>query len=335
MVIGSKGHGEEALWLALLSYDDRADEGSVVVVPAHTAVEVPGRGLHGVGEALENGNIDLLMLSARFLLNIEIDHYLELAPEDAQALFAAVGPLTVDVPGEVRVSAGRGTARLLFTEGPQELSPSRLVELLYTVGLEGDDLELGPRHLAFWDALFDSYAENPSDLAAAIARAGDIGRSDERFSGHASLLQGLAGAGSQKLTLSVLPVEPVAAGDSELYSIDREQVAEYLEDVVHAPPAGTEETRVQILNGNGFPGIGQEVAGELVGEGFQVVLTGNARSLKHPRTLIVTYDSSPEGLEIANRARALLGVGEVQVSPLKQGIVDLTIVVGEDFLRRR
>jgi hypothetical protein len=31
--------------------------------------------------------------------------------------------------------------------------------------------------------------------------------------------------------------------------------------------------------------------------------------------------------------RELLGLGEIQVSPQTQGIVELTVVVGRDFLR--
>jgi hypothetical protein len=89
------------------------------------------------------------------------------------------------------------------------------------------------------------------------------------------------------------------------------------------------------LNGNGVPGIGQEVSERLIGAGFRVVLTGNARRLNYRKTLVITYDSSPEGQALAERARDLIGVGEVQVSAQQQGIVDLTIVIGKDFLRTR
>ena len=50
------------------------------------------------------------------------------------------------------------------------------------------------------------------------------------------------------------------------------------------------------------------------------------------RTLIVTYDGSDEGQALAEQARRLLRVGRIQISAQQQGIVDLTIVVGEDFL---
>jgi LytR cell envelope-related transcriptional attenuator len=334
LIAGAQAPGERATWLTLLSYDRRLNEGAVVYVPAHTAVEVPGRGLQGVGDSLSDGDIELLVLSAKSLLNVQIDHYLELTPEDTQSLFSGIGPLTVEVPDEVRVSAGKGTARLLFPQGSQELTSDRIAQLLFTTGLDGDELDLGPRHLAVWDALLDAYENDPRALAAALGNAGDIGRADTDLSDHVEVIASVAGAGSQARNLSVLPVAPVSVGDSELYTIDEAELGEFMRTTAHAEAPLHDEVRVQVLNGNGFPGIGQEVADRLVGDGFRVVLSGNARSLDHDSTLVVTYDATPEGLELAQRARDLIGVGEVQVSRLDQGIVDLTIVVGKDFLRK-
>ncbi len=333
LIAGVPERGDKASWLTLLSYDGGTNEGAVVYVPAHTAVEVPGRGLQGVGDSLRDGDTELLLLSAKSLLNVEIDHYLELTAADAHALLSAVGPLTVEVPGEVRVGAGRG-ARLLFPEGSQELSPERVVELLYTAGLGDDELDMGPRHLAFWDAMYDTYEGDPDALSAALAGAGEVGRSDAEPAEHVRLIASLSEAGAQGRSLSVLPVQPVSVGDSELYSIQEEELAEFMTTTAHAEAPTHDAVRVQVLNGNGYPGIGGEVAGRLLGHGFRVVLSGNARKLNETRTLIVTYDSSPEGIALAHEARDLIGVGEVQVSRLDQGIVDLTVVVGKDFLRK-
>jgi hypothetical protein len=318
----------------LLSYDPSAKQGAVVYVPAHTAVEVPGRGLQGIGDSLSDGDIELLVLSAKSLLNVEIDHYLELTPQDTEALVSGVGSLTVEVPGEVRIGAGEGTSRLLFPQGSQELTPDRVAELLFTTGLESDELDLGPRHLAVWDALFDAYEDDPDQLATALGSAGEVGRSDAELSEYIDVIASVADAGAQARNLSVLPVAPVSVGDSELYTIDEAELGEFMRTTAHAEALSHDAVRVQVLNGNGYPGVGQEVADRLLAEGFRVVLSGNARNLNESRTLIVTYDASPEGLELAEQARDLIGVGEVQVSRLDQGIVDLTIVVGKDFLRK-
>jgi polyisoprenyl-teichoic acid--peptidoglycan teichoic acid transferase len=338
LLVGSEGEGRAATWLVLLSYDPAEQRGAVVYVPAHTAVEIPGRGLQPLGNALQSGDMPLLMVSAESLLGVDIDHYEAVTSSGAAALFAQLGPLTVDVPGEVRLSAGANNARLLFTEGPQELGPSELVDFLYTVGLEGDDVELGARHLAFWDAMLDDFHAHPSVLGASFVAVGaGLGTSDANPSENALLVESLARLDGADLTLTILPVQQVSVGGSELYEADAEKVEAFMEETLTSYDASGEVVEVQVLNGNGVPGIGQDVAEALAGKGFRVALGGNAQNFKHSETEIVTYDASPEGIAAAERARELLGVGRVLVSAQEQGIVsvDLTIVVGKDFLRTR
>ncbi|HEV3472267.1 MAG TPA: LCP family protein [Actinomycetota bacterium] len=327
----------EAVWLTLIAYDRQQDRGAVIYIPAHAAVEVPGRGLQGVGSALASGGSPLLLVSTENLLGIEIDSYLELSDNDAELLFEAIGPVSVNVPEEVRVSIGRGRARILFTTGLQRLSPNFLTKLLFVRGQDSDDVELGLRHTAFWDALFDAFANEPQNLGAAVRSAGGaLAESDTDPGEIARLLTALAELDSLDRTIAGLPVSQVSVGESELYSVDPDQVADFISDTIDvASGGGAEQVRVQVLNGNGVPGIGQEVAERLVGAGFRVVLTGNARRLNYEKTLLITYDDTEQDVAIAERARRLLGVGEFQVSVQEQGIVDLTIVVGRDFLRTR
>lgn len=331
---GERNLGRQAIWMALLAYNSEEEEGSIIYIPAHTAVEVPGRGLQGVGSALGSGGVPLLLVSMQNLLSVPVDRYIELSDKDSEVLFGAVDPLSVNVPQEVRVKAGKRGARLIFGEGAQRLSASFLVDLLYVRGLDGDDVELGSRHLAFWDGLLEAYRDDPEALAEGIREAGGaLAESDADLDEHAAFFQTLAELPSEDITISSLPVSQVSVGGSELYDADADEITEFIEETLGPAAQLEDQVRVQVLNGNGRPGIGQEVAKKLVGEGFRILLGGNARRLNYARTLIITYDSSEEGQALARRTRDLLGVGEVQVSAQSQGIVDLTIVVGKDFLR--
>lgn len=325
-----------AIWMNLLYLDRDEKRGAIVYIPAHSAVEVPGRGLQAVGDSLSSGGVPLLLLSTETLLGIPIDNYVELSNTDARLLFNATGPLSIDVPDQVRVEAGPNTAKLIFDEGLQRLPSSYLVQLLYTVGLDADDVDLGARHAAFWGALFDQFQDEPEVLGDAIDVAGGaLGESDTTPEEVAALLEEMAALDQPDRTLTSLPVTPVSVGGSELFESDTEEIATFMRDTLGVEPASVQEARVQILNGNGEPGIGKVAAEKLVGEGFRVVLTGNAPRLDYRNTLIVSYDPGPEGTALAERARDLLGVGKLQVSAQGQGIVDLTIVVGKDFLRTR
>jgi hypothetical protein len=333
LIVGSNEDGTAA-WMALLTHDPVQERGAVVYIPAHTAVEVPGRGLQGLGDALESGGMPLLMLSTENFLAVDIDLFVRLSPADARALSEELGPLTIDVPTEVRTASAGGTARIVLDEGRKELRAASLTDLLYVIGMEGDDVELGGRHLAFWEALFEAYRSDPSALSRALVRAGDaLATGNASGAELATVLEALASLPSQNLTLTILPVRQVSVGGAELYAADADEISGFLRDTLPQATAGRYGTDIQILNGNGEPGVGKDVADVLVGRGFRLVRSGNAAGFGHRRTLIVTYDPSAEARKAAHRARRLLGVGQVLVSAQEQGIVDLTIVVGRDFLR--
>ena len=335
LVFGTKEKtpDEDAVWLTLLSRDGNTGRSSVLYIPAHTATEVPGRGLLGVGEALASGGVPLLLVTTENLLGVQIDRYVELSDSDALVLFEETGPLVVDVPLEVSIPAGENETRLLFEEGEQLLPAKFLKQLLFTIGAEGDEAELGSRHLAFWEGVFGEFGENPGRLGRAIDEASSaLVESDADADELADFFERLVASSPDDRRLVTLPVTQVSVGGDELYDIDTDDLSEFMEETLGSRPSLGEEIRVQILNGNGVPGIGEEVAEKLSEENFRVLLSGNARSLDYERTLIVTYDSSEKGIAVAERAKALLGVGEVQVSAQGQGIVDLTIVVGKDFV---
>jgi hypothetical protein len=99
------------------------------------------------------------------------------------------------------------------------------------------------------------------------------------------------------------------------------------------PTAGaTQGIRVQVLNGVGSPGIGQDVDRRLEGAGFRIVLTDNARNFNFNKTRILIYAEDERSLVAAEEVQQRLGVGTIQISRQPQSVVDLTIVVGEDFL---
>jgi hypothetical protein len=120
-----------------------------------------------------------------------------------------------------------------------------------------------------------------------------------------------------------LQTDQVASG---IYRSSPEQVSEALVEAFGGP--ATDATPVIVLNGNGVPGIGEQVAERLIPGGFRVAVSQNASEFDHPETLIVV--GTPDDVGLAERVRDLLGVGSVSVS-VGSGIAPVTVVVGEDF----
>jgi hypothetical protein len=84
-----------------------------------------------------------------------------------------------------------------------------------------------------------------------------------------------------------------------------------------------------VLNGNGTPGIGQQVARMLVPEGYVLVASQNASEFGVNVTKIIASDR--EDLPAARKARYVLGVGQVFLGNQASGVADVTVVVGLDF----
>ncbi len=123
-----------------------------------------------------------------------------------------------------------------------------------------------------------------------------------------------------------LPVEDAGAGLAQPIS---EEVAELAGDRFVATAVTGRQVRLVILNGNGIPGIGEKVAAILVPAGFRLVSSQNAPGFDVRKTRIVA--SSEDLFPEARLAQELLGVGEVNYSPQPTGVVDVTVIVGQDF----
>jgi hypothetical protein len=130
------------------------------------------------------------------------------------------------------------------------------------------------------------------------------------------------GAGPRDVV--ILPVEDVGAG---LADLDEDALRDLVDERFVA--TGSEEkVRLVVLNGNGTPGIGTEVARLLVPEGFELVASTNADAFDQEETVVVA--SSIEFLDDARRAQQLLGVGEVRLGR-PSGLAEVLVVVGKDF----
>jgi hypothetical protein len=123
--------------------------------------------------------------------------------------------------------------------------------------------------------------------------------------------------------VSALPVSEVATG---VVQADPDAVRRTMANVFGGPDRPI--VGVIVLNGSGVPGIGALVARRIVPGGFRVVVSENAASFDHRRTLVVV--GSGDDVALGERVRDLLGTGTVKVS-VSSGIAPVTIVVGKDF----
>jgi polyisoprenyl-teichoic acid--peptidoglycan teichoic acid transferase len=323
--------------VTLLATVPETGQGMVLFIPVGTLVDIPGFGLDRLGLAYQYGGSALLEASVENLLGIDIDHVASASSSSLAALLARTGGLELTVE-ERLVSRGRdGGADVRFEPGEQFLDGERLVEY-WTFRQRGEsELDSFPRQQLVWEQLLAAARDEEvvealvADGAAPLDTSADVALLT-------STLDTLSSAHAQdRLQFDLLPVSPFGGEDAS-GGVTYRPTPAGVERLVAGPLAGSvptgggsESIRIQVLNGVGTPGIGQDVDKRLEGAGMRIVLTDNARSFDFAETRILVYREDDRSLQAASQVQERLGVGTIQISRQPQSVVDLTIVVGADF----
>jgi polyisoprenyl-teichoic acid--peptidoglycan teichoic acid transferase len=321
--------------VAVLAHDRSAAEGTVLLVPAGTVADVPGHGSYTVGDAATFGDASLAGVTVDNLLDLQLDGTVGIDPAGLTALVDELGPLDVEVRRTTEVTLPDGT-EVRLEAGPQSLDGPGVAAYLAGRSEGETELDAIPRVQQVVAALLARVEEDPAALGPALEAASDHltlhGADLELLE---ALLVELADAGQQGLvTTLTLPVSPLGTGRDDLYRVDTDRARGMLDERFAASRAEEQlgaGWSLQVLNGNGIPRIGERVAERLQPGGYRVVLTGNADRFTHEVTRIVVYDDTPEDLAVARDIQERLGVGEIERSGTPQSVVDVTIVVGQDF----
>lgn len=279
------------------------------------------------------------------------------ADDDSGLTFTAVlaagvrPPVALAVPADVTISLpgqGLGTMRdAAWTGKPGFVEVA--MENLLGVPVDASVVMTAPQLAAAVDGVGGIVvADQPMDGAAAVAyltapQAAEL--PDERFlrwqdvldafgrsvaarpEAVAALPEGLrpvmAASGSRLPDLLSFPVVDIGAG---VLRPDEEAAMDLISERFVQP--GGDEVRLVVLNGVGEPGIGEEVARILIPNGFRLMSSENANRFDYKVTRIVA--ASEEDLPSAERARDLLGVGQILLGAQPQ-LTDVIVVVGRDF----
>jgi len=234
-----------------------------------------------------------------------LDDALALPPEDAATTVANVLGVWIDhyaVLGRLRLAA------LIDRAGGIDVAGSQQDGEQVVATLEG---ARRGRTVAFQIAL-------QALLDAKVPwQAADLDESDDAGTA-VDILRAAAGAH----VTSVPAIEPA----KDIYRVEPDAVRRSVVTAFGGPDRPL--VGVIVLNGSGTPGVGEGVARDVIPGGFTVVVSQNASTFDHERTLIVVGTSND--VPLGERVRDLLGTGTVSVS-VSSGLAPVTVVVGKDF----
>lgn len=321
--------------ITVLAHNRDTGQATALFVPTSTVADIPGHGMQQLGHAWGYGDGALLDATLDNLLGVDLDHVVGVSRRGWSSLFTRSGGIEVEVSERLEAGGPDGSRQTRFDPGNQLLDGPRAAELL-TLREPGErELEALPRTQRVLEALLSQWAADDDRLDAVFGDGAPMLDTPAAPAAIRAVLAAVAGAHADgDLVVRTLPVRPMGSGVEGGYRLDDARAQRLVENRLGASvPSGRGEAgrTVQILNGNGVPGIGQEVAASVVPAGFTVVLTRNADRFDHAETRILVYRDDERQLELARQLRDRLGVGTIVTSLAPQSVADLTVVVGADY----
>jgi len=326
---------QQADSLTLFGIEPDATEPIMLFIPAGTFGQIPGQSsIESIGKALTFGREALQQTSVENLLGIAIDDTVVLTDVALGQIIEELGGIDIVVGETLYEADGTGSRVPAFPTGSVHMRGAQAVTYL-TFRAEGEtELDRFVRAQDVWEAVFER-AGSTSVLTTAIDEAASLADVDAQVL--ASMLGAFASAAADERSYDVLPVDSVGAGSlDEVYEVEREALADRI--VMHfggslLPGVTDPDARpaIEVRNGSGIPEAGAPAAETLIRAGFKLEVTGNTGRFDEDVTRIVVYGDDAEAMALAERARALLGLGRIEVGTRAQTVVDLTIVVGRDY----
>jgi hypothetical protein len=308
-----------AVSLALVGVDD--DGATIVLFPPGLLTVLPGFGDREIQDSTKFGDDALAGLTVSNLLGVRLDATVQVSADDLAGIIG--DGMTVDLASPLVVQSDSGQV-VAIDVGSSPRSAAEVARLFTDQG-SGTQLEWLDRQGSVWRAMLGRMQSSPAVLDQVVGLAvGDPSLARDAL---------LGAAEASDLQLTAVPVERIerAGGNSELYQISGDTAASFAADRFSYLLFTTGvRPRVEVLNGNGRIGTTRPVAAALIDHGFRVVRTDNADSSTYEETRIIAQGRDNQ--QAAIEAHDVLGRGEVVIEVLQpSGVVDLTIIVGQDI----
>ena len=327
----------QASALTLLGVDKTGKNPVTLFLPVDALAPIPGaKDFDLIGKALASGSRALQQITVENMMGIDIDRIVSIDDVSLGVFIDTLGGIDVNVEEKLFTTQPDGTRTLAFQLGQRHMNGAAAITYLTYQDSNENQLDEFVRSQKVWEGIFNA-ASNSTKLSSAIASFGgtQVAAEDAQFL--QTIIAAFAKASSGDRTYQILPGQAVGGGGSDSsYQVDDGKVADLVrQNFAGSVPYGITigaRPKVELRNGNGTPELGQRAAALLVPAGLRIEVTGNAPAFNYRSTRIVIYSNDAAGLALGQEIRNLLGVGSIEVGTRAETIVNVTVVLGKDFL---
>ncbi|MCS5677430.1 MAG: LytR C-terminal domain-containing protein [Acidimicrobiales bacterium] len=316
MLVATEDDDGELVQVAVVTTADRTGGGgTILLVPPEVRAQGCEVSPCRLVERHREGGVDHVRETVTGMLEVEVTAAVLMTPDRWTSLAGPAGPVSVDLPIDLVVTASDGTSVVRFPAGRVDVAPSDVVDLLAFPD-DADGLGRLERQSTWWTAwLMRVGAGDPLERLPNLEL--DL----------VDLMASVAG-GSVRL---VAPSWVVVGTDlgSQLIA-DEAALADLVVQMFPfpIPLVPGQRPTVRLLNGTGDPSFDAPARERVLRAGVDLAVVGNYRHDGVIQTRVVYRDPILAGA--ANDLAASLGGGvlfDENISP----VADLTVVIGADF----
>ncbi|MES1025889.1 LCP family protein [Gloeocapsa sp. BRSZ] len=329
--------------MLLLRFDPETEKLAVLSIPRDTRTEVEGLGVTKINAANAQGGPALSAQAVSDLLNgVPIDRYIRINVQGVEKLVDALGGVTVYVPKDMKYQDDSQHLYINLKAGKHHLDGNQALQLLRYRYDENGDIGRIQRQQMVMRALMEQ-ALNPTTLArmpqimSVIQTHIDTNLTVEE-------LMALVGFGvqTQRSDVEMLLVPGTFSTPDQYVASywlpDEERIATMMAKHFNVPTdselseVDPARLRIAIQDSTGSDRAIQSLANVLQSSGYQRVYVANPWDEPLEVTRIVAQQGD---VDSAQAIRNALGFGEIRVESTGNLRSDVTIQLGQDWLRSR
>ena len=346
--------GQRSDTMMVVHVEPASKTGFVVSFPRDTWVTIPGHGDDRLNAALELGGPSLLIQTITENFNVPITHYLEVDIEGFQNIVNTIGGVKIYFPTPARDAfsgLNQPEAGCRELDGGQALTYVRARHYEWFDATKKrwredprSDLSRIQRQQYFMRSLaqasLDRGASNPATAFALLNNISGSLQKDQnlQLSDIKGLINAFRDLDPQSIEMLTVPVVGVMKGDAQVVELkqpDAEAILARLRSFSNIPAglppaAAPADVRVQVLNGSGVAGRGDEVLKDLVAHGF--VAAGPAKDADRSDYPVTQVRWGKDAPLKAITAAWYLGTDNVaEARPGEVASGDVVVIVGADW----
>lgn len=323
-------------------FDSKNNKLTTLAIPVNTLMDIPGFGLESADKSVKFGGMDLLILTLKKALGMDINKYIIL---DIKNITEKLGGININLDEAVTINNIEDGSPIDLKKGENKLNAVMAVSYLeYFSGTQKDVVaNLTINQKKIFDALFLQLAgSNDEDLKKGLNSIKNFYETNLTDSEIYQLVSTVSKLNSENNTVYPLDVTTVELeGGNIFYVPDISKLAQIFNitgsDITASTQLNNVTIDLQVLNGVGTPGIAGKVSALFkdlkYDDGtakFNVLEAKNADNSNYSATQIIVNSKDPSYMVIADEIKNILKVGNITKNE-EAAVQNIVIIVGADY----